>query len=118
VSLQQCATFRLFETGLQAASRLFDDRVLTGFHPLHVRAHAAMDHDAVFGRPPGHVRSVGARDQRFGWGAASVDAGAPDKPPLDDGYPHARSCQPHRQRRPGLTGADDDRIVVGHEIRS
>ena len=103
----------LSKTSLQALSRLFNDGVLAGLHPLHVGAYAATDHDAVLARPPSHVRGMGARDQSLGRSAAGVDTGTADERPLDNRHGHALAGQPHRQRRPSLTSADYDRVVIG-----
>src|SRR5262249_12252616 len=60
------------------------------------------------------VDGVGAGDQGLGRRAACVDAGAAEAAALDDGDALARARQAPGERRPRLSGADDDRVVVGH----
>ena len=104
----------VFERCGQPVARLRDDRVLARLDPLHVDADLAGDRYAVFGRPPRRLRRIGARHQRLGRRAAGVDAGAADEIALDDRDLHAGAGQPQCQSRPGLTGANYDRVVVGH----
>ena len=66
--------------------------------------------DAELGAAPRDVRGVGARDQRLGRHAAGVDAGAAEQLALDQRDRHAGGGQPAGERRPGLAGADDDRV--------
>ena len=56
------------------------------------------------------MRGIGAGDQRLGRRAAGVDAGAAEQVALDQRDLHAGAGQPAGERRPGLAGADDDRV--------
>ena len=76
----------------------------------------AVEHDAEVGGATRDMGGTRARDQRLGRDAADVDAGAADQLALDDRGLAAGIAQPDGQRRAGLPGADDDRIVAfGHE---
>ena len=68
--------------------------------------------DPVFGAAPRQVSGVRAGHQRLGRDASGVDAGAADQFALDhrDALPGCR--QSTRQRRPGLPGANDDRVEM------
>ena len=92
-----------------------DDRVLPRFDRLHVDLDLALDHHPELGRPARHVRRPGARDQGLGRDAAVVDAGAAEALALDDRDLAALPDEAAGQRRPRLSGADDDRIIAcGH----
>ena len=81
----------------------------------HVDADRAVEHDAVVGAAPRQMGGIGAGDQRLGRHAAGVDAGAAEQLALDQRDLHAGAGQPPGERRPGLPGADDDRVEsLGH----
>ena len=58
----------------------------------------------------GEMGGISARHHRLGRNAAGVDAGPADEVALDQRHRHARPGQAPGQRRPGLAGADDDRV--------
>ena len=70
--------------------------------------------ESVIGSAAGDVGGVGARDQRFRWCAAGIDAGAAEASAFDDGNFHSRTGQPSCEWWPGLPGSDDDRVVGCH----
>jgi len=74
---------------LDASSRSFGDRVLSGFDTLHVHAYVAIDRHAVVARTPREMSRVRARHHRLGRNAPGVDAGSAEEMALDDGNRHA-----------------------------
>ncbi len=76
----------------------------------HVDADRRIDHNAEIGAAPREMRGIGAGHQRLGRHAAGVDAGAAEQVALDHRHRHAGGGQPPGERRPGLSGADDDRV--------
>jgi hypothetical protein len=88
--------------------------VLARFHFFHVDADRAANGHSVFIGATCEMRRIGARDQRLGWSAAGIDAGAAENLAFDDGDLPTRGYQPPCQSRSGLSGADDDRVVVRH----
>ena len=101
---------------LEPVARPPGDRVLPRLDPRHVdarpRRRRATPNSAG---PPRHVRRIGAGHHRLGRNAAGVHAGAAEQMTLDDRDPHAGCGQAPGQWRPGLPGADDDRVeCLGH----
>ena len=93
------------------------DLVFARLHLGHVDADFACA-DTVFGAAPGRVRGVRAGHQRLGRDAAVVHTGAADQFAFDHGDRLARLRQPTGKRRPGLAGADDDRVeLLCHRTR-
>ena len=86
------------------------DRVLPRLDLRHVDADRAIDHHAEISGPSRHVCRIGAGDHRLGRNASGVHAGAAEQMALDDGDAHAGGSETPRQRRPGLSGADDDGV--------
>src|SRR5262249_7290125 len=74
----------------------------------------AADGHAVVGGTACQISRISARNQRLSRGAAGIDAGAAEKLALDDGSLPAGGHQSPRQARSGLSGADNDRIMVRH----
>ena len=96
-----------------------DDLVLPRPHRGHVHAHRRVEHDAPLGRAPRHLRCARAGDPGFRRHAAVVDAGAAERPTLDQHRLQALTGATRRERRPGLAGADHDGIELwmsfGHD---
>src|SRR5882672_7364930 len=96
--------------------RFLDDAVLARLDRLHVHAHLAGD-EAVFAAASRRVHGARRGHQRLGGDAADVDAGAADELALDDRGLQSFAIQARAQRRAGLAGADDDRVVAfGHGV--
>ena len=114
MAAMQFAVRVCFERGGQTISELRHHRVLARLDPFHIDRDPAGDRDPVFGGMAREVGGIGARHQGLGRGAAGIDAGAADQVAFDDRHLHAGAGETERQRRPGLAGADDDRVVVGH----
>ena len=58
-----------------------------------------------------------ATEPCLGRNAPVVDAGAADELALDDRSLASGIAEPHRERRAGLSGADDDRVEgLRHEV--
>src|SRR5262245_56809182 len=113
-----CAAFQCFERALDASPRCPRDGVLARLDGLHVYSDRAADGHAVITRTARQKSSKGARDQRLGGRASGIDARAAEELSLDDGYLLAGSDETPRQRRPGLSCPDDDRIMIGHGLPS
>ena len=109
------AVLQSLERSLDAPGGAARHVILAGLDPLHVHLDLAGS-EAIVRATPRHVHRVGARDQRLGRRAAGVDAGAAEAAALDDGDPLACACQPSGEGRPRLSGANDDRIIVGHAV--
>ena len=109
VAADQGAAVHALEPGLDAVAVVEHDVVLARLDLCHVDGDVA-GADAEIGPAARDVRGVRAGDQRLGRDAAGVDAGAADQLAFDhrDGLPGRG--QPAGQRRPGLAGADDDRV--------
>ena len=69
--------------------------------------------DPVIGAAAGEPGHAGAGHHGLGRRAAVIDAGAADLVPLDQGGPSSGPGQCGREGTAALTGADDDRVVVG-----
>jgi hypothetical protein len=85
---------------------------------LHIDFDRASDGHAVITCAARQMSRIGARDQRLGGRASGIDACAAEELALDDGHLMASSDEPPRQRRPGLSCPDDDRIMIGHGLPS
>ena len=83
---------------------------------LHVDSDRAADSHPVITRTARQISRVGARDQRLGGRASGIDACAAEELSLDNGDLLAGSDETPRQRRPGLSCSDDDRIMIEHGI--
>ena len=103
------APVHVVEPGLDALAVVAHDLVLARFDRGHLDTDFACA-DTVFGRTTRGVGGVRTGDQGLGGNAAVVDARAADELALD--HRHRLAClgQSARQGRPGLAGADDDRV--------
>ena len=90
-----------------------DNAILARLDRLHVDRDIAADTDAVIGGAPCDMCRAGTRDQCFGRDAAGVDAGAAEVFAFDERNRAAGFCEPHRERRAGLTAADEDSAASG-----
>ncbi len=111
LALDQRDVRRLADPFADVGVRLRDDRILARLDPCHVDPNRPVEYDAEIGGATRDMGGTRARDQRLGGNAADVDAGAADQLALDDRGFAAGIAQPDGQRRAGLPGADDDRIV-------
>src|SRR4029079_5762049 len=70
---------------------------------------------AILGGASGHARRVRARHHGLGWDTAGIDACSTEHIALDDrDFPYdTRETRGHV--RAGLAGADDNRVVGGHD---
>ena len=115
VALIDRASLQRLQGSLDGRARHASDGILARLHRLHVDAHRPAEGHAIFGGTACKMRRIAARDQRFGRGAASIDAGTAEKFALDDRDFPACSHQPSRQGGTRLSGADDDRIIIRHD---
>src|SRR5438094_985916 len=60
------------------------------------------------------MHRVSAGDERLGGRAPRIDARAAEELAFNNGYLLARGCKTPRQRRTGLPGPDDDRVIILH----
>ena len=88
--------------------------IFAGLHGLHVDTDRAVDRNAEVRGTAGHVRRVSAGHERFGRNAAGVDAGSAEQLAFDHGDVHPSGGETPRERRPGLPGPDDDRVIARH----
>ena len=100
------------EPAHEPVGRVAHDRVLARFHRRHVDADRRADAHTEVRCAARDVRGSRAGDQGLGRNAAVVDARAADALALDDGGLASRLGEPHRERWPGLTRADDDGVVA------
>jgi hypothetical protein len=114
VALKHRAAIQRFQRALHGVARGRDDRILARLHGFRVHRNRPPDDDTVVRMAPRGMRRIGARDQRLGGGAAIVHAGAAEVRALDHRNLAAGRDQPPRQRRPGLAGADDNGVELGH----
>jgi hypothetical protein len=103
---------------LDAVAGVADHGIPSCPHPRQVHVDGTADGEAELGAPLGHVDRARAGHHRLGWHAAGVDAGAAEAMAFEHRGAASRLSQPGRQRRPGLTGADDNRVesVGGHGV--
>ena len=87
-----------------------DDAVLARLDALHVDFDVSAEHHAEIRGAPRDVGGAGACDQRLRRDAADIDAGAAVELALENRDLHALAGHALRDRRPGLAGADDDRV--------
>ena len=95
---------------LDVAARARHDGVGARLDGRHVDGDRALHHDAVVARAARQVRGVGAGDHRLRGRASRVDAGPAEVAPLDERHLHAGAREPAGERRPGLSGPDDDGV--------
>jgi hypothetical protein len=115
MALVHGAILELPQRLLGSDSRLRRYRVLSRLDQPHIDAHPAIDHNAEIRGAARRVSGVGARHHRLGRNAAGADAGAAEQLPFHDRDLHARGGQAVRQKRPGLSGSDDDCVKLpGH----
>ena len=109
VAADERAPVHAFQPRLDTTAVAEHDLVFPRLHLGHVDADFTCA-DAVFGSTPGRVCRMRASHQRLGRDTAVVDAGAADQLAFDHRDLLARLRQPACKRRPGLAGADDDRV--------
>ncbi len=101
--------FQAAHPGLDAVARPGDDGVLARHHARHVHAQVR-DVEAELGAALRKPDSASAGHQRLRRNAADVDAGAAEVVALDHGRLQPFAAAACGDRRPGLTGADDDGV--------
>jgi hypothetical protein len=116
MALVDAAIFEALEGPLDARVGEADDIVLACLDALHVDRDLAPGAEAVLGPAARQMRGIGARDQSLRRRATRVHAGAAEAVALDDGDGLARARQPPRERGSGLSGSDDDRVIVRHSV--
>ena len=108
---QQREPLHAAQPALEVAARVHRHRVRARHHLGQVDADLAREHHAVVRAAPGQMRHLGTGHQRLGRHATGVDAGAAEQVALDQRHALARRGQASGQRRTGLAGTDDDRVV-------
>src|SRR5262249_44278502 len=112
------AAFQCFDRALDALPRCPGDSVLACLDGPHIDSDRTTDGHAVITGAAREKGCIGACHQCFGGRASRVNAGAAEVLSFDDGNLLTGSNEAPRQRRPGLSCPDYDRIMITHGLPS